>query len=151
MVDAPELIRLRAVMLDSMGIDTGPADAPWRLHGVAVLEARLSDRSSFAGFVVDEGPELASSALAWIERHLPGPQSPHGWSGVLASVATDPRWRRRGLGRLCVTAADAWLAESAAPVAYLHATADGEAIYRSLGWSEPRYPNLLKRYDPAWR
>ncbi|MFD9570023.1 hypothetical protein ACFWBI_09275 [Streptomyces sp. NPDC059982] len=29
--DVPELIRLRAVALDSLGTGPGPADAPWRV------------------------------------------------------------------------------------------------------------------------
>ncbi|MFD5300851.1 hypothetical protein ACFWJU_37345 [Streptomyces mutabilis] len=33
--DIPELIRLRAVALESLGMDPGPADTPWRriVHG----------------------------------------------------------------------------------------------------------------------
>jgi len=79
-VDAPELVRLRAVMLGAMGVDT--VSTPWIDHAVAVVEARLTDVASFAAFVVEApGEELASCAAAWIDHHLPGPNSPDGWSG----------------------------------------------------------------------
>ena len=59
---------------------------------------------------------------------------------------TFPAFRHRGLARTCVEALLQWFdAETAVRVVRLAATADGEALYRRLGFREPRDLILERR------
>ncbi len=61
-------------------------------------------------------------------------------------MSTDPRCRRRGYARACLDALLAWFRdETEARVINLNATGDGTALYRSFGFTEPRYPALQLR------
>jgi ribosomal protein S18 acetylase RimI-like enzyme len=61
-------------------------------------------------------------------------------------MSTDPGYRRRGYARICLDALLAWFRdETQARVINLNATGDGIALYRSLGFTEPRYPALQLR------
>jgi GNAT superfamily N-acetyltransferase len=65
--------------------------------------------------------------------------------GMLATGA-DPQYRRRGYARACLEALLAWFRdETEARVINLNATGEGIALYRSLGFTEPRYPVLQLR------
>jgi predicted acetyltransferase len=55
-------------------------------------------------------------------------------------VCTEPAHRRAGLARQIMSALMAWLAEQQVTVVELHATSEGEGLYRSIGFGDP--PNL---------
>jgi ribosomal protein S18 acetylase RimI-like enzyme len=62
------------------------------------------------------------------------------------NVATDPGQRRLGYARGCVDALLAWFRdETPARKISLHATGEGIGIYRSRGFAEPAYPELVLR------
>jgi ribosomal protein S18 acetylase RimI-like enzyme len=78
--------------------------------------------------------------------HAPGPGSPGGVQGLVFNMSTDPQCRRRGYARACLDALLAWFRdETEARVIDLNATGDAIATYRSLGFTEPRYPALQLR------
>ena len=64
------------------------------------------------------------------------PSNPTGRAGYVQWVATEPAFRRLGLARLTLGALLAWFEATGVPNVELHATADGEALYRSLGFGE---------------
>ncbi len=131
--DALELVRLRAVMFESLGIDTTHPD--WKAACRAHLEARLED-GNLVGAVVDQprGPGLVASALAELSTRIPGPSRPTGSSAYLSSVSTDPAWRRRGMARAAVFLLLDELRRRGVRRVELHATPDGEPLYRSFGF-----------------
>ena len=148
--DAAGLTRLREVMLSDMGMLTTGADPGWRDEAEAWFARRLDDRDDFAAFVI-EHPDLgvASCAAGVCDRHAPGPGNPGGVRGLVFNMSTDPRCRRRGYGRICLDALLAWFRdETEARVINLNATGDGTALYRSLGFTEPRHPALQLRLAP---
>jgi ribosomal protein S18 acetylase RimI-like enzyme len=66
--------------------------------------------------------------------------------GLVFNMSTDPQFRHRGYARACLDAVLAWFRdETEARVVNLNATGDGIALYRSLGFTEPRYPSLQLR------
>jgi ribosomal protein S18 acetylase RimI-like enzyme len=151
--DAAELTRLREVMLSSMAPLT---DTSWRELCVATLQTLLADPDGpLQAFVVDAPDEpgvLASSSVGVIEQRLPSPHNPSGTIGYILNVATDPRYRRRGLGRAVVVATVDWLSDRGVDRVELHASNDGEPLYRELGFQEPRGLALIrwiKRKPPA--
>ncbi len=149
--DAAALVRLRGLMLESMGTDDGGADAEWRRVAEAWFADRLGDKGDFAAFVVDD-PDLGvvCGAAGLCDRHAPGPANLSGLHGHVFNISTDPRRRRRGYARACLDALLAWFQdETQVRLVKLNATGDGLALYRSFGFDVPRYPALQLRLDDS--
>jgi ribosomal protein S18 acetylase RimI-like enzyme len=147
--DAPELVRLRALMFAAMAVADGeepePEEpAPW--HAVAERELRTrlaAETLTMPAFVVDDPARpgrLASCAVGTLERRLPAPGHPDGLFGFVFSICTDPAARRHGYARACTEALVAWFDAHGATRVDLHATADGRQLYRSLGFHEHSVP-----------
>jgi GNAT superfamily N-acetyltransferase len=145
--DAAALTRLRAVMLADMGMLAAGADPGWQDKAEAWFAQRLDAKDEFAAFVIED-PDLGvvSCAAGACDRHAPGPGNPGGVQGLVFNMSTDPRRRRLGCARACLDALLAWFRDDTeARVINLNATGDGIALYRSLGFTEPRYPALQLR------
>lgn len=142
-LDAPELVRLRAVMLQSLTRPTWDDD--WREPTRTTLAARLSDpRPTMVAFVVDRpaGDGLASCAVGTIESRLGGPGDPAGRVGYVFSVATDPDHRRRGYSRACMAALLDWFRSESIHKVDLRASRDAEPLYRSFGFTRTADPAM---------
>lgn len=140
--DAEELVRLRKVMQDSY---LGPnPDVSWQPVATETLRRKLADPDGdLTAFVVDRPGGLAACVVGTIEYRLGGPGNPHGVSGYVFSVATDPDMRRRGYSRACMEALLGWFRERGVRKIDLRASADGEPLYTSLGF--------VRTPDPAMR
>jgi GNAT superfamily N-acetyltransferase len=141
--DAPEVVRLARLMFESMGLDA--ADPRWQRDGEQQVRDRLG--SDLAIYVVDhptEGGRLVCSAAGIIARRLPTPGNPAATAGYVQWVATEPAFRRQGLARAVMTALLDWYRRREVALVELHATADGEPLYRSLGFSEGPGPALRR-------
>ena len=137
--DAEELTRLRIIMIEAV---FGPVeDGPWRTASDAKLRKRLGDPEGLMRAFVVEAPDgngLAASAIGVIDDRLPAARNPSGVQGYVFSVATDPRWRRRGYARAVMNAVMDWFASQGIARVDLHASEEGEPLYRSMGFAEPR-------------
>jgi len=145
--DAAALTRLRELMLSEMGMLAAGTDPGWRDRAEAWFARRLDDKDDFAAFVIeDPGLGVVSCAAGVCDRHAPGPGNPGGVQGLVFNMSTDPRFRGRGYARACLDTLLAWFRdETEARVINLNATSDGTALYRSFGFTEPRYPALQLR------
>lgn len=141
--DAEELVRLRKVMQDSYLGRENP-DISWQPAAVATLRTRLAAADTdLTAFVVDRAGGLAACAVGTIEYRLGGPDNPHGTTGYVFSVATDPDLRRRGHSRACMEGLLGWFRERGVPKIDLRASPEGEGLYASLGF--------VRTPDPAMR
>ncbi len=139
--DAPEVVRLRGLMLEAMPSMAGKAGpGPWQATADRLLRDRLADSpQTMPTFVVDDPDRtgrLASCAVGTLERRLPGPGNPDGLFGFVFNICTDPGARHRGYARACTEALLAWFDEHRVARIDLHATEGGEQLYRSLGFHE---------------
>lgn len=141
--DIAELVRLRQVMMDSVWSERPAED--WRTTCVAILERTLADGSMCAVVVDSPDGGLAACGVGMIAQRLPGPGCSSGRYGYIQSMSTDERWRRKGLARAVVEGLMAWFAEEDVARVDLHASAMGEPLYRSLGFTDPREPELRWR------
>jgi ribosomal protein S18 acetylase RimI-like enzyme len=180
--DAEELVRLRTIMLDSLGRSD---DRGWQPHAVQILRKRLADPGGdFAAFVVDQpisnqsgkwgemdmqgepsemssgqgdatartaqgggtAPALAACATGTVELRLPGPDNPTGLMGYVFNVATDPDLRRRGHARACMTALLDWYRARGVHKIDLHASAEAEQLYVSMGFARNHAPAMRLVY-----
>ena len=142
--DAEEIVRLARVMFESMGA-AGAAREEWQAAGMAAVRGRLG--ADLGVFVVDHAAEpgrLVASAAATVNRRLPTPFNGTGLVGYVQWVATDDEERGKGYGRAVMEALLDWLEERGCASIELHATADGEPLYRSLGFHEASNPALRR-------
>ncbi|MCM2578068.1 GNAT family N-acetyltransferase [Streptomyces meridianus] len=140
--DAPELVRLRQVMLDS--VRPGPSDTSWQPAAERTLRTRLAaGDGDLAAFVVDGPDGLTACVVGAIEYRLASPGNPTGTTGYVFSVATDPAHRRRGHSRGCLEALLEWYRERGVTRVDLRASPEAEPLYASLGF--------VRTSDPAMR
>ncbi len=142
--DAAELVRLAAMMFDSMGIDA--RDPEWLAEAERQARTRLG--VDLVAFVIDH-PDgngvLASSAAGTVADRLPSPLNRSGRSGYVQWVATEADLRSQGAGRAVMQALLDWYGDAGITVVELHATTDGEPLYRSLGFDDDGPPALRRR------
>lgn len=141
--DIDDLVRLRGVMFDAMGVDSS---GEWRAECAEVLRRCLAD-GTMAAFVVAEGGRVVSCGVGMLAQRLPGPKTRGGRYGYVQSMATDVHARRRGHAHAVFGALLEWFEENGATSIGLHATEEGARVYRSFGFSEPRHLELA-RHEP---
>ena len=128
--DAESLTRLRGLMHQAMGDEPYPA---WEAACTAAFRRRLA-LAEFAAYVVEADGAVVSGGAGWLEEHLPSPYALDARRGHIASMSTDPAYRRRGYGRLVFTALMGWFAEQDIPRVDLRATPDGQPLYEEFGF-----------------
>ncbi|MFF9039655.1 GNAT family N-acetyltransferase [Streptomyces sp. NPDC014892] len=147
--DAAEVLRLRQVMIDSMGPPGAGGPTDWHTESLPVLRRRLDGpEGEFAAFVVDhpERPDaLAALVVGTVDYRIGKPGNPLGAVGHVFSVATDPDCRRRGYARACMESLVEWFREAGAGYVHLSASAEAEPLYASMGFR--RRPDPLMQLD----
>ncbi len=130
--DVAELVRLRALMFESMGIDA--SDPAWRSACTAHLQLLGTD--TLLGAVVDapSGEGLVASGLVELNRRIPNPISHNGRVAYISSVCTDGAWRRRGAARLVMVHLLDLVRATDVTTVDLHATDVGEGLYVEMGF-----------------
>jgi GNAT superfamily N-acetyltransferase len=143
--DVDELVRLREVLFDAMG--SGGAIAEWSPVVAEQLRTGLADGRFFAAVVdAPSGDGLAGAGGGMVHEVLAGGPS-GGRVGHVQSMATDPRWRRHGVGRAVFERLMTGFADRGVVDVALLASADGEALYRSFGFCEPHHRYLRWRAE----
>ena len=140
--DVDELVRLRQVMFDSMGVVA--RDPDWASTCAAYLRDHLGgDR--LRGAVVDHpdgGSGLVASGLVELQWRIPGAQNVLGRTAYVSSIATDEAFRRRGGARAVLVHLLDEVRRQGIEIVDLHATAVGAGLYRDLGFAPRPQPEL---------
>jgi GNAT superfamily N-acetyltransferase len=137
--DAADVIRLASIMYGAMGLDVSGSE--WRENAERMIQER-NDSDDCAVFVVDDDERIVSCGGVTVATRLPGPGVPTAKYGYIQWMVTDPVYRRRGHARAVFEALLGWLRDHGVRNAELHATREGEPLYRSYGFDDPRYPQL---------
>lgn len=97
--------------------------------------------------VVDDpgSDRLIASAAVVVAKRLPTPNNPDGRVGYVQWVATDSDMRRRGLARTVMGMLLGWCTDQGVSIVELHATPDGEPLYRSMGFGQEGGVPLRRR------
>jgi GNAT superfamily N-acetyltransferase len=141
--DVDELVRLRQVMFDEMDHPAG--DPAWREACAAFLRETMATGTTVS-LVAGDRDRLVSCGTGVTFRRVPGPANPSGRYGYIQSVVTERPWRGQGLARAIVAGLLDWYRQRGIHRVDLHATGDGEPIYRSLGFTpDLAYPEM--RWD----
>jgi GNAT superfamily N-acetyltransferase len=125
-----------------VGVDG--VDDRWLAAAAERLAIGFRD-DTIAAFVVDH-PEAerhcVSAAAVSIQQRLPTPPNPGGRTAYVQWVATDVEFRRRGLGRAVMESVVTWCSARGVGSVDLHASRDGDPLYRDLGFVPSRNPEL---------
>ncbi|GGT31084.1 MULTISPECIES: GNAT family N-acetyltransferase [Streptomyces] len=149
--DVPELVRLRAVALAALGVDPGADDAPWRAVAPGWFLERINERADVHCLVVGGAPgeRLVATGMAWVTYHLPRPQYTDGRRGYLDGIVTDEGFRGQGHGRRIVDGLVAWLNGIGIHYVQLHASSDGEPVYKAAGFVPSHFASMDLFTTPA--
>jgi GNAT superfamily N-acetyltransferase len=148
--DIDALVALRVEMERRYNGDR--ADEPeWQQDCRETLRERFRRSDDFAAFVVEQDDQVVSGGVGWVEQHLPGPNNRSGRRGHVGSMCTLPAYRRRGYARAVLTALLEWFTSIGVQRVDLRAAADGEPLYRSVGFSEGLAPTLTLTIGPPTR
>ncbi|WP_433245244.1 GNAT family N-acetyltransferase [Streptosporangium sp. CA-135522] len=149
--DIPELVRLREILADRMAQDGSyPIESDWRQAYADSLKERLGSDDT-AVYVVD-APEggLAACGMGLIFERFPGPSLANGRCGYIQGMTTDPGHRRRGHSRAIMARLMEWYRDMEVRRVDLHATSDGEPLYREFGFvDDGRLYPALTWLDPS--
>jgi ribosomal protein S18 acetylase RimI-like enzyme len=145
--DVAELVRLRALLFETLGGDffNSPSeDGDWQVALAAVLREQISSKD--VRILVVRGDDgLAACGIGTIEQRLPGPHLRNGRIGHVIGVVTDPGHRRRGHSRAIMRGLLDWFRERDVARVDLYASQDGEPLYRALGFTDHPDPSLYWR------
>lgn len=138
--DVAALVELRALMFADMGMTAEGAE--WRASASAWF-ARAVEDPAICLVVVEDDDRLLACGMAEVHHGAPGPTCPTGRTAHLSNLVTRREARGRGLASRCLAHLLAWAAEHADRVE-LHASADGLAMYRRLGFVETSNPAMRR-------
>jgi len=149
--DLVELLRLRTLLFDDLGgefFNPVSDDGSWLDALATVLKEQLT-AEDVRILVVDggdgDGGGLAACGIGTIEQRLPGPHLRNGRIGHVIGVITDPAHRRRGHSRAIMRGLLDWFREREVARVDLYASAEGEPLYRDLGFTDLPDPALYWR------
>lgn len=130
--DFPVLMSLRLALFEELGHPLSAADRAQ----ITAEHARWF--SEHEGRVVTwlaelDGAAVACGSLALLDR-LPYPGHAKGLDAYLQNMYTLRQARGMGVGRAIVGAAKAWAVQHGVGMIMLHASADGEPLYRQCGF-----------------
>lgn len=143
--DSAEIVRLAALLFESMGSSTA-WDPAWREAGERHVRDRLG--VDLAVFVIDDPLRdggLAASAAGTIARRLPTPANPAGLSGYVQWVCTDVRYRGQGFAHAVMKGLLDWYDAREVGTVELHSTPMAESLYFALGFDDSGARALRRR------
>ena len=140
--DVAELVRLRRLMFDSMGIDT--TDTRWEDVARSTIAKEILEGRMIAAVVSnpETDRELIASGIVQFEARLPSPENAAAKKAHLSSMSTDPHWRKRGYANDVLELLISECRNRGVGVVSLYATADGRPLYERAGFRE-RGPGSL--------
>ena len=147
--DIDELVRLREQFsAEFSGVAVSPPGAPkWQDALREVLAERMGGPWLHV-IVIDGTDGLVACAAGTVDQRLPGPRLPDGRVGYVASVYTEPEYRRRGYSTAMMQALLAWFTDTGVARVDLHAADAAEAIYRRLGFTDHLGASMNWRAQP---
>jgi len=132
--DAGTIARHRRSMFRDMGYHDEAALDHMMTKFLPWIEAKLISGDYLAWLaVIGEGWVVAGAGL-WLMDWPPHMVGTGERRGNILNVYTEPEFRRRGVARCLIEAALAWCKVNGIDLVILHASAEGRALYESLGF-----------------
>ncbi len=141
--DAPTIVAHRRAMFEDMGERaTDKLDAMSAAFETWVTERLV--RGEYRGWLVtDAQNQIVAGAGLWLLAWPATPKDQSAQRGYIFNIYTQPAFRRRGLARQLMQVILDWCRAQSIRVVGLHASDDGRALYKALGF-EPTNEMRLK-------
>lgn len=123
----------RAMFADMGNTDLARLEAMEAEFAVWVRE-KLARKEYLGWFVIDEGGEVVAGAGLWLMDWPPHIVGQSTRRGNILNVYTRADYRRRGLARRLMNTILDWCRANTVDTVILHASAEGRALYESLGF-----------------
>jgi GNAT superfamily N-acetyltransferase len=134
--DASEVARLAELMYRALGADLREDDwTRWRAAAATAVRSRLG--ADLEVVVVEDAAgsgHLVACGAATVAERLPNPWHAQAVVGYVQWMSTEPAFRRRGLARAVLVGLLGWLEARGVDNVELHASPEGDALYRSEGF-----------------
>ncbi len=138
--DVDILVRHRVGMFTDMGVqmDRAVANAfrDW-------LSEMMPSGTYRAWLLESDSGEVIAGGGVTILRWPPGPRSIEAQLAFVYNVYTEPTERRRGHGRLIMSAIHSWCREAGIHAVALNASSFGLSLYKSMGYQEAPSPMMF--------
>jgi GNAT superfamily N-acetyltransferase len=139
--DVDTLVRHRVEMFTDMGVplDVPSLDAAFRTWLAAMMPA-----GTYRAWCVETGAgDIAAGGGIVTLPWPPGPRYMGDRLAFVYNVYTEPAHRRRGVGRLLMTAIHAWCRDAGITSMALNTSSDGRALYESMGYQVTPNPMMF--------
>lgn len=107
-------------------------------------EQHIADDTHIAFIAGVDGEECGCGAVCFTEE-LPSPDNPSGRCAYLMNIYVREAFRNNGIAHCIVSRLIAEARNCGCGKIYLETTADGKAVYESLGFKD--MPDMMKYYD----
>jgi len=108
------------------------------------LLPKLQTGEYLAWFALAPDSTIAAGLGLWLMDSPPNLFARGDRRGNIVNVYTEPPHRRQGLARVLAQTALDWCAAQGVDMIVLHATADGRALYESLGFTPTTEMRLIR-------
>lgn len=130
-----QLIRLRRIMFESMGItDKQKLDLSDSVCKEYLKKA--IKQKKFIGWLATSNTQTVASGGVIMDQHAPSPGNLSGKIGYILNIVTLPKFRRQGIARKMMNTILEWLKKQGITRSELHATDMGLPLYQQLGFKE---------------
>lgn len=145
--DIPALVSLRRVLFEAMGYRD--PDLLAQLEGVSARYFRRAlPKGEFRAWVAEIDGEVVATGGLVIHSLPPTAYNLASREGYIMNMYTLPAWRHRGIGGAILRTILDFLKSEGVPHASLHATADGDRLYRREGFRETNEMRLRLDSEP---
>jgi GNAT superfamily N-acetyltransferase len=141
LADADVLVRHRIAMFTDMGVplDAAQLDTAFRAWLAEVMPA-----GSYRAWLAETAAgEVAAGGGITIIPWPPGPRYAGDRLAFVYNVYAEPSHRRRGLARLIMETIHAWCRAEGITSLALNASADGQPLYKAMGYAESTSPMMF--------
>ncbi|MFL6123003.1 GNAT family N-acetyltransferase [Actinophytocola sp.] len=138
--DVAELVRLRALLFEAIEVS---GENGWRESLAGVLAEQVAAEGTRILVVDGDAGGVAACGVGAVEQRLPGPRAHNGRVGQVYGVVTDPGYRRCGHSRAILECLLGWFRERGVARVDLHASREGEPLYRALGFVDHPEPGMF--------
>ena len=140
-IDAPELIRLRSLLLNGVdgyySTDDPEEQRRWQHQFIDWVASTCHVNEQICLAIVDapDGTSAVACGIGIIDQRPPGPGLITSRCGWIQSVVTDPVWRRRGLAGQVMSFLTDWFVSQEVSRILLHTTNEGSKLYHKHGFN----------------
>ena len=143
--EVEKLVALRCAMFEAMGTDAQAIERVAEASRRYFAEEMPTGRFRVWVSIDDTGEPIASIGLV-VHSVPPGPSNAVGKVGYIMNLVTLPDRRRQGIAHALLTHVLEVLRAEGVPIATLHASSDGRALYEELGFElRDEVPEMVLR------